>query len=55
MIYKEIPKSEEAEQELLGQVLSNPECLEEIKDLIPSEQVFYSDMHQILWRIISDM
>jgi replicative DNA helicase len=55
LIYKEIPKSEEAEQELLGQVLSNPECLEEIKDLIPSEQVFYSDMHQILWRIISDM
>ena len=52
---KELPRSEEAEKELLGQIISDPKCIEEIRDLIPSPNIFYITAHQILWKTISDM
>ncbi len=52
---RELPRSDEAEKELLGQILSDPKCIEEVKDLIPSPEVFYSTAHQVLWKVISDM
>ena len=55
IILRELPRSDEAEKELLGQILSDPKCIEEVKDLIPSPEVFYSTAHQVLWKVISDM
>ena len=52
---RELPRSIEAEKELLGQIMSDPKSIEDVKDLLPSPNVFYSTAHQVLWKIILDM
>ena len=54
-ILRELPRSIEAEKELLGQIMSDPKSIEDVKDLLPSPNVFYSTAHQVLWKIILDM
>jgi replicative DNA helicase len=49
------PQSIEAEESVLGSILLKPEILSDIKEYIPSSDIFYYKTSQIIWDKMIDM
>ena len=49
------PQSIEAEESVLGSILLKPEILSDIKEYIPSSDIFYYKTSQIIWDKMVDM
>jgi len=56
LIYGKVPpSSQELETAVLGVIMLEPSCLEEVLDIITSPEVFYSDANQRIYSCIKQM
>ena len=51
---KPLPRSLEAEEAVLGSILIKPEVYTEVKEFIHKPDIFYYEIHQIVWKCITE-
>ena len=49
------PHSKEAEEAILGCILLKSELFKEVKEFIPTKEVFYYDTSQIVWKKMEEL
>lgn len=52
---RQVPNDNNAERYLLGGILRDPDVMTTVTGAVPSEEFFYFERHQLIWRAISNL